>query len=121
MKKDGLGLKQRWWFRQEPGVLSVTLWNNTNVFLSIPTNEKNGYVINYKDEPGSMLRQFFNITSTPDSNMVTIEVALTPSEYIQLKNGAMVKFDSDLYYVAEISGYDPTGNNLTELHLIKKV
>ena len=121
MKKDGLGLKQRWWFRQEPGVLSVTLWNNTNVFLSIPTNEKNGYVINYKDEPGSMLRQFFNITSMPDSNMVTIEVALTPAEYIQLKNGAMVKFDSDLYYVAEISGYDPTGNNLTELHLIKKV
>jgi len=52
---------------------------------------------------------------------VTIEVALTPSEYIQLKNGAMVKFDSDLYYVAEISGYDPVGNNLTELHLIKKV
>ena len=121
MKKDGLGLKQRWWFRQEPSILNVTLWNNTNVFLSIPTNEKNGYVINYKDEPGSMLRQFFNIKSMPESNMVTIEVALTPSEYIQLKNGAMVKFDSDLYYVAEISGYDPTGNNLTELHLIKKV
>lgn len=121
MKKDGLGLKQRWWFRQEPGVLTVTLWNNTNVYLSIPVNAKDGYVLNYKNEEGSLLRRFFNFFATPDSNMVTIEVALTPSEYIQLKNGAMVKFDSDLYYVAEISGYDPVGRNLTELHLIKKV
>ena len=120
MKKDGLGLKQRWWFRQEPGVLTVTLWNNTNVYLSIPVNAKDGYVLNYKNEEGSLLRRFFNFFATPDSNMVTVEVALTPSEYIQLKNGAMVKFDSDLYYVAEISGYDPVGNNLTELHLIKK-
>lgn len=120
MKKDGLGLKQRWWFRQEPGVLTVTLWNNTNVYLSIPVNAKDGYVLNYKNEKGSLLRRFFNFFATPDSNIVTIEVALTPSEYIQLKNGAMVKFDSDLYYVAEISGYDPVGNNLTELHLIKK-
>lgn len=121
MKKDGLGLKQRWWFRQEPGALSVTLWNNTNVYLSIPVNAKDGYVLNYKNEEGSLLRRFFNFFATPDSNMVTIEVALTPSEYIQLKNGAMVKFDSDLYYVAEISGYDPVCVNMTELHLIKKV
>lgn len=121
MKKDGLGLKQRWWFRQQPGVLTVTLWNNTYVYLSIPVNEKDGYVLNYKNEEGSLLRRFFNFFATPDSNMVTIEVSLTPAEYIQLKNGAMVRFDSDLYYVAEISGYDPTCNNLTELHLIKKV
>lgn len=121
MKKDGLGLKQRWWFRQDIGVDSVRLWNGDYVYLSLPVNSKDGYVINYKDEPGSMLRQFFNITSMPESNMVTVEVALNPQEYIQLKNGAMVRFDSDLYYVAEIEGYDPSGNNLTELKMIKKV
>lgn len=121
MKVDGLGLKQRWWFREDIGAYSVQLWNNTYVYLTFPVNEKDGYVINYKDEPGSMLRQFFNIVSMPESNKVTINVSLTPSEYIMLKNGAMVKFDSDLYYVSEIQAYDPTGNNLTELHLIKKV
>lgn len=121
MKKDGLGLKQRWWFRQEPGVLSVTLWNNTNVYLSIPVNAKDGYVLNYKNEEGSLLRRFFNFFATPDSNMVTVECYLTPTEYVMLKNGAMVKFDDDLYYVSEIQGYDATGNNMTELHLVKKV
>ena len=68
-----------------------------------------------------MLDKFFNIIPMVDGNFVTVECYITPFEYVELKNGAMVKFDTDLYVVSEISGYDPTGNNLTTLKLIKVV
>ena len=35
--------------------------------------------------------------------------------------GALVRFDSDLYYPIELSAYDPSGTNPTELKLMKKV
>ena len=54
------------------------------------------------------------------SNYVNVEVFLNPIEYIQIKGGALVNFDSDLYYTSEISGYDPSGANPTKLKLIKK-
>lgn len=98
---------------------TLKLWNGEYVYITLPENEKDGYVLNYKNEEGSLLRRFFNFFAT-DSNMVTVECYLTPTEYVMLKNGAMVKFDDDLYYVSEIQGYDATGNNMTELHLVKK-
>jgi hypothetical protein len=55
------------------------------------------------------------------SNYVKIDVHLNPDEYNSIKGGALVHFDSDLYYTSEISGYDPSGNNTTTLKLIKKV
>ena len=42
-------------------------------------------------------------------------------EYNRLKNGALVHFDSDLYEVVSIDGYDPTGFNKTKLRIMKKV
>lgn len=124
MQVDGLGLKQRWWFRMGTGTrpISLKLWNGQMAHAAIPENESSeGYKLNYKNEEGSLLRYFFNFMSNPDSNFVTVNVYLTPQEYIDMKNGAMVRFDDDLYYVSVISGYDPTGNNETELKLIKKV
>ena len=55
------------------------------------------------------------------SNFVTVSTYLTPDEYKAIKGGALVHFDSDLYHVSEINGYDPQGHNETELKLIKKV
>lgn len=121
MKVDGKGLKQRWWYRQEPTTSTLKLWNGEIYYITIPTNERNDKVLNYKNEEGSLLTDYFNIIATPDSNLVVVNVYLTPQEYLELKNGAMVKFDDDLYYVCEIGGYDPSGNNTTELTLLKKV
>lgn len=121
MKVDGKGLKQRWWYRQAPTTDTLKLWNGETYNVTIPTNEQDGNVLNYKNEDGSLLKKYFNIIATPDSNLVVINVYITPQEYIELKNGSMVKFDDDLYYVCEIGGYDPSGNNATELTLLKKV
>ena len=121
MKSDGLSLKQRLWFRDKPTQETFRMWNGEEVEISIPTDTYLDYNINFKNQTGSMLDKFFNIIPMVDSNFVTVECYITPFEYVELKNGAMVKFDTDLYLVSEISGYDPTGNNLTTLKLIKVV
>ena len=64
---------------------------------------------------------YFNITPYLASNYVKVDVYLTPEEYKMIKNGALVHFDSDLYIPVEISGYDPSGSNPTELKMMKKV
>lgn len=121
MQQDGKSLPQRWWFRQSPSAYSVTLWNGEEVALSIPINTYNNKVLSYTFEPNTLLSDYFNVVSTPCSNIVYIEVYLTAQEFNLLKRGSLVKFDDDLYYLCEIEGYDPTGNNKTQLKLIKKI
>ena len=121
MKKDGLSLKQRLWFRDQPTQLTFMLWNGEEVHISVPNDTYWDYVMNYKQQVGSMLDKYFNIIPNTDSNFAVLDVYLTPFEYNMLKNGAMVRIDNDLYIVSEIQGYDCTGNNATTLKLIKVV
>lgn len=121
MSKDGLSLKQRLWFRDGQTSESLELWNGSAVSVTLPTDEYNGCTLNFRNEQGSLLDRYFNVTPRTDSNYLTVECYLTPQEYLMLKNGAFTKFDDDLYLVSEIQGYDPSGVNKTELILIKKV
>ena len=98
----------------------VKIWNGDFVDITVPKNEKNGNVLNYKNEEGSLLRKYFDILPMNDSEMVEIETWLTTDEYRRILNGSMVKFADELYYTAEINGYDPQGNNRTTLKLIRK-
>ena len=126
MKHDGYGLSQRFWFK--PVNTNAYVYTRTypseivNVYA--PSNViygNNGDLnLSYKTTEPSLL-QYFNITPYLASNYVTVEVYLSPEEYKQIKNGAMVKFDDDLYLVTEINGFDCTGNNPTELKMIKKI
>jgi RNA recognition motif-containing protein len=77
--------------------------------------------LSYKDTERSILTEYFQISPMLSSNYVKVDVYLTPKEFESIKNGALVKFDDDLYYVAEIQGHDPSGKNETTLKLIKKV
>lgn len=122
MKHDGYSFTQRFWFRQPPSSQYVTLADNQHekVFLTYPTNSFDGFHLSYKDTEKSIVSEYFNISPMLSSNYVELDVYLTPEEYTELKGGAMVKFDSDLYYVSEIIGYDPSGGNPTSLKLIKK-
>lgn len=123
MKHDGLSLTQRFWYR--PDTLSEYVWTSDNMrdecFLAKPINYLGDFNLSYKDSEKSIATEYFNIYPMLSSNYVKVDVYLTPKEYNDIKNGALVHFDSDLYYVSEISGYDATGNNKTELKLIKKV
>ena len=122
MKHDGYSFTQRFWFRQSPSSQYVILSDNQHeqVYLTYPTNSFDGFHLSYKDTEKSIVSEYFNVSPMLSSNYVNIDAYLTPEEYTELKGGAMVKFDSDLYYVSEISGYDPSGGNPTSLKLIKK-
>lgn len=127
MKHDGYSFAQRFWYRQEPSTdyvwLDSVLSNGTHetVYLTYPKNYINDFNLSYKDNEKSIVTEYFNIHPMLSSNYVKVETYLTPQEYQDLKNGAMIHYDSDLYYISEISGYDATGNNLTTLKMIKKI
>ena len=122
MKHDGYSFTQRFWFRQPPSSQYVVLADHQHetVYLSYPVNSYDGFHLSYKDTEKSIVSEYFNVSPMLSSNYVNIDAYLTPDEYIQLKGGAMVKFDSDLHYVSEIHGFDPSGVNPTSLKLIKK-
>lgn len=128
MKHDGYGLSQRFWFR--PVETTAFVWTRTypseRVQIYEPknlwTNYQDTYLnLSYKTTEQSLLSQYFNITPYLASNYVTVEVYISPEEYKMIKNGAMIHFDSDLYYPVEISGYDPSGNNTVEIKMMKKI
>ena len=137
IKHDGYSLEQRFWFRTNKQVgapLDIIVapisddWyysdgrvSNRSVTIYAPTNIKDGTNLSYKSTEKSLVTEYFNIHPMLASNYVTVDVFLNPIEYINIKNGALVHYDSDLYYTSEISGYDPSGWNQTTLKLIKKV
>ena len=122
MTHDGYGLAQRFWYR--PDKTNAYVWLRTDpaerVQVYVPSNYKYGVNLSYKTTEPSLLK-YFNITPYLSSNYVTIEVYLTPDEYSRIKNGSLVHFDSDIYMVVEVQGYDASSNNPTTLKLMKKV
>lgn len=123
LKHDGFGLTQRMWFRQPRTNKTVTTASlpAETIYLTLPINQYNGVNLSYKNTEKSLLTEYFNFASAIASNYIQVEVYLTPKEYHELKNGAMVHMDDDLYYCGEITGFDPSNNNKTTLKLIKKV
>lgn len=127
MKRDGYSMTQRFWYRdqvsQEYVWLSSQLADGRREYidLTFPINAWNGFNLSYKDTEKSIVSEYFNVLPMLSSNYVNVECYLTPQEYKDIKGGAMIHFDDDLYYVAELSGYDPSGSNLTSLKLIKKI
>lgn len=122
MSVDGKSLSQRWWFRQSPNNnITFTTVNDETFHPSIPTNEKDGFSLNYMNNENTLLTRFFNIIAYVSSDMIEFETYLTPDEYILLKKGASIKVNSDIYIICEIVGFDPSGSNPTKLKAIKKV
>ena len=139
-KKTYTNYPQRFWYRGTTSYNMGALWkdrytensgwsSDKNEILHIypvigNSNDKTGIdylALTYKDQPNSILRTYFTLISTDDSNYTEIECFLTPDEYDRLSVGTLVSLNSDLYYVASIDGYDPVGRNKTKLKLIRKV
>lgn len=133
MKKDGRSLKQRLWFKDKSTNMYVPNRNGASydingnlisakdyILICLPTNLYEGKdVLKYTKDKDSLLMRYFNVNENVDSNYATVEVYLTPQEYIMIKNGAMVRFDNDRYQICSITGYDPSGGNKTKLKLMK--
>lgn len=127
LKHDGYGLAQRFWFKPKQTTCNVWLdvYPQESVIIYEPsnlyTNYRNIYFnLSYKNTESSLLN-YFSFYLNTDSNYIEIDVYLTNEEYALLKSGARVIFDSDVYYVSNIEGFDPSGTNMTKLTLIKKV
>ena len=124
MQNDGKSLRQRWWFRNPADTSKWLIDNvyNRQIYLAIPTNtNSNGFELSYKNKENTLLTRYFNILAMPESNLISVEAYITPEEYMRLKNGAPIKVDNDIYITCEIKGYDPSGNNTTEIIAMKKV
>ena len=124
MQNDGKSLRQRWWFRNPADTSKWLIDNvyNRQIYLAIPTNtNSNGFELSYKNKENTLLTRYFNILAMSESNLISVEAYITPEEYMRLKNGAPIKVDNDIYITCEIKGYDPSGNNTTEIIAMKKV
>lgn len=122
-KHDGYGLAQRFWFKPQKleGITLPLKGRDESMNVYIPKNTQGNFNLSYRNTEESILSKFFNVSSYLASNYVEVEVYLTPEEYNRLKNGALVRFNSDNHYVAQISGYDASGKNPTKLLMYKKV
>lgn len=124
MENDGKGQRQRWWFRYpaDNQHYIVDRVYNQPIYLAIPKNTNDdGFELSYKNKENTLLTRYFNILAMPESNLVNIEAYITPEEYTRLKGGAPIQVDNDIYITCEIKGYDPTGNNTTEIIAMKKI
>ena len=123
MAHDGYSLTQRFWFK--PEVTDLSVWTNTyppeELFISKPKNVLEGLNLSYKDTENSLLQRYFNPQAYLSSNIINFEAYLSSDEYNLIKNGAVVHVDKDVYIPLEISGYSPTGDDPTELKLMKRV
>lgn len=122
MKHDGMSLTQRFWFRQSPTQYTRQLasWMDENVYLDIPTPLLDDVMMSYKYTEKSLLTELFNVYPRLSSNYVTVNVYLTPQEYMLLKAGTKVKFNDDILICCSISGFDPSGLNPTKIQMMKQ-
>ena len=119
MKADGMSLPMRYWFRDYNSELAALVDGVATYFYKV-SNSYQGVNLSYKKNENSLLTRYFNITPNLSSNYTNVKCYLNAYEYNQLKRGANVLFDSDVYIVSEIRGFDASGVNQTELKLIKK-
>lgn len=120
MQQDGKGLPLRYWFKGKNTGFQVMVNGKYPVYIYDTTNQYNGTVLSYHNQDNTLLPRYFNLQPDLSGNYISIKCFLTAQEYLLLKNGANVIFDSDVYIVSEIQGYDAMGINETELLLIKK-
>lgn len=127
MKKDGYSLKPRFWFRDKnidrpidtvDTVYTINGEQQVDLYAPIPVYDN--VALNYKENQNNLLKQYFNISQSVNSNYVELSCYLTPMEYFSLKNGANVIFDSDVYEVIEIKKYSIARKNMCDLKLMKK-
>lgn len=97
-------------------------FNNKPLSIAKVSNELPGLsLLSYKNQKLTILDNFFTLLINGSSHYTEVEGYLTPNQYEDLNGSIMAMFNGDLYYVAEISGYDPTGRNKTKIKLIRKI
>lgn len=120
MQAKSTDLPLRFWYQD--GILAGSFnFGGSAIQLAKVSGELGALsILDYKNKKASILRNYFKIFVNSASNYSEIEVYLTPVQYAKLNGVALVRLNGDLYQVAEITGYDPTGKNKTKIKLIRK-
>lgn len=118
-QKRYFDLRQRFWFRK-PQNHYVNIQGHMTP-LAILTNsykaENQPLTLDYEDKPQSIARNYFLLMDNR-SSYTSVSCYLTPEEYNQISY-SYVRFNGDLYMVAEVDGYDPLGLSQAKLKLIR--
>lgn len=120
MKKVYFGKAQRFWYKKKGETQTVKI-DNLETNLALVSNSYEGdrpLHLDYEDKPTSIMRNYFMLL-TNEKNYTKVECYLTPEEYNNLDK-SYVRFNGDLYVVAEADGYDPMGGAKTKLKLMKR-
>lgn len=115
-------LALRFWYPN--GLLNATgaTFNFNGASLSVARVSNalaGGAILNYKNVPNSLMKKYFSLLINSSSHFTSVEAYLSSFQYTQLNGDYLVRINGDAYYVAEITGYDPTGRNKTSLKLIR--
>lgn len=124
MKSTYFDKAQRFWYKigTQQFTLSKYFDADLKADMALVGNEYNGnnkLILDYEDKPNSIMKSYFTLL-TNRRNYTIVECYLTPEEYESLPY-SLIRFNSDLYNVAEVDGYDPTGNSKCSLKLIKRI
>ena len=121
-KKRYTNLSQRFWFRSDTFTTN-TYKGKKQVSLATVKEKYEGtknLILDYKDEPDSILQNYFLLMVNNNNDYVVVDCFLTPEEYSRLSS-SFVKFNGDIYYAAEIDGYDLLSKKQASLKLIRKI
>lgn len=112
---------QRFWFKT--GLFDAVV-DGKVITLVLAGNEykdsASGLILNYENESDTIMKQYFFLFGNHNNDYTIVDCFLTPEEYVGLQQ-SFIKFNGDLYNVAEIDGYDPTGRKQGTLKLIRQI
>ena len=118
---------QRFWYRDKDAKRVKIDLKDSNTSIIEAALVQNDYKsetkeleLNYKNEPNSIMTNFFLLLADAGNSYTTVECFLTPEEYASIAD-SWARYNGDLYYVAEVDGYDPTSQKPATLKLIRKM
>lgn len=96
-------------------------FNGQPIKLAKVKESRERSILNYKNKNYTILDNYFTLLINGSSHYTEAEGYLTPELYQELDGARLCRFNGDLYYIAEIQGYDPAGRNKAKLKLIRKI
>lgn len=125
MKQSGYNLKRRYWYPSNLTNAYVKLNGDENrkTYIKLTTDTYDNVNLSYKIGDGTnntLLTRYFNVFFDADTNYIQFQTYLTTEEYVAIKNGSNILIDDDVYIPIELTGYDASGKNKTQITAIKK-
>jgi len=124
MRKRYTDLAHRFWYYD--GLLNDSgasfAFNGADLKIAKVSNEIEGLsILNYKNVKYTILDNFFTLLINGSSHYTEVEGYVTPIQYAALDGSIMAMFNGDLYFIAELTGFDPSARNKTKIKMIRKI